>query len=304
MALAAANGCARAQMAAAPDTTLKVTSRLVDVTAVVRAKNGDAMRGLTKDDFVLKQDGREQVVQYFSAGEDEALSIAVLVDVSGSLRSSLRAEERATAAFFDVMLHRPQDRAMLVQFDERILQLKALTDDVGQLHAALDEVRSDDATNRHTRLIDAIGAVSEDVLNKSTGRKVIVVLTDGEDEGSRRSWTYAVEQAQRANASVYGVHYSDWLGAIRSGPHSDPGVDPGAALLKKFAEGTGGRVFEVGPALSVEKIYAEIEKDLQTQYVMGYVPPAETKPGAVHKLSVTTKAHGARVLARDSFYAP
>src|SRR6202034_3663717 len=110
-----------------PVTTLKVVTGLVAVSAVVKTKDGEAKTGLTKDDFVLKQDGKEQPIRFFSRGSDLPLSLALMVDTSGSQQTFIGDEALASDVFFETMLGRPEDRAMLVQFDSRLLELKGMT---------------------------------------------------------------------------------------------------------------------------------------------------------------------------------
>src|SRR6202453_2910508 len=110
-----------------PVTTLKVVTGLVAVSAVVKTKDGAAKTGLTKDDFVLKQDGREVPIRYFSLGSELPLSFAIMVDTSASQQTFIGDESLASDVFFETMLGRKEDRAMLVQFDTTVLELKSMT---------------------------------------------------------------------------------------------------------------------------------------------------------------------------------
>ncbi len=121
----------------APAPTIEVAARLVAVSAVVRDKAGKPVSGLTRDDFVLKQDGKAQPVTYFSQGSDLPLTLALMVDTSGSQRAYIQDEIAAGHAFFPAMLTRPDDRAVLVQFDDRVLQLATLTSNETTLEHAL-----------------------------------------------------------------------------------------------------------------------------------------------------------------------
>ena len=191
-----------------PVTTLKVTTGLVALSAVVKSKDGEAKTGLTKDDFVLKQDGKEEPIRFFSRGSDLPLSLALMVDTSGSQQAFIGDEALASDVFFQTMLGRKEDRATLVQFDSMVLELKGMTNSVSALQFALSHVSQRGSGKGGTLLYDAIYAVAKSVLAGETGRKAMVILSDGGDNGSRRTLAEAIEQAQRADVQVYSVLYS------------------------------------------------------------------------------------------------
>lgn len=286
-----------------PITTLKVATRVVEISAVVKSKDGQPLGGLTKDDFLLKQDGKDEPIHYFSQGSELPLTLALLVDTSGSQRSFIDDEARAADVFFETMLGRPQDRAMLVQFDTRVLQLRALTSSASTLHLSLLSLSSRPSTAAGTLLDDAVYAVSSNILAKESGRKAIVLLTDGGDNGSRKSIADTIEQAQRGDVQIYSIRYSlaDLLGGPTPGPPHAP--DPGVELLKKLSESTGGRVFNVSRNLPLREIFAEIAQDLRLQYELGYTPPPDIQPNSYHKLEVKAKDRKLTVQARKGFFA-
>ncbi len=283
--------------------TLRVTTRTVEVSAVVRNKSGEPQGTLTKDDFILKEDGKEEPIRYFTVASDLPLTLALLVDVSGSQRTFIGDEWRASDIFFQTMLTRPQDRAALVQIDARILQLMGLTNSASSLHLALTQLGANNAASGRTLLDDAVYATSRS-LAKEQGRKAIILLTDGGDNGSHVTLDQAIEQAQRANVPVYAVLYSAWAGfsSLNSGLGGLKGGDPGQALLKKLAESTGGHVYTVVPGMTLKKIYEAIENDLRTQYQIGYIPPPDLQPNSFHKLDLRTKDKKLVVQARTGFY--
>jgi len=285
-----------------PVTTLRVVARVVAISAVVKSRDGLAKTGLTKDDFVLKQDGKEVPIQYFSVGSDLPLTIALMVDTSGSQRTFLGDESLASDVFFSTMLGRKEDRAMLVEFDTSVRQLQGLTASASALHLALSGLSPHASTIGGTLLNDAVYVVAKDILAKERGRKAMVILTDGGDNGSRRSLAEAIEQAQRADVQVYSILYSAWAGFRDSARPS--GVDPGLEALQKYSESTGGRVFTVSPKLSLREIFAEIAQDLRLQYELGYTPPRETQPNSYHKLELKAKDKKLSVQARKGFFAP
>ncbi len=290
-------------------TTLKVETRVVAISAVVTGKDGRPLGGLTKDDFVLRQDGQEKPIRYFSQGSELPLTIALMVDTSGSQRTYIGDETLASDVFFETMLGRREDRAMLVQFDSHVLQLHSLTSSANALHLGLLGLRPDPTTPGGTLLQDAVYAVSKSILAKETGRKAMVILTDGGDNGSRKSLAEAIEQAQRADVQVYSILYSAWesggpvaLGTGLNGLRP-AGPDPGLKLLEQLSESTGGRVFRVSRTLGLRQIYADIAQDLRLQYEIGYTPPPDIQPNSYHRLELKAKDKKLIVQARHGFFA-
>ncbi len=283
-------------------TTLHVGTRIVEISAVVKDKRGEPQSGLTKDDFILKQDGREEPIHYFSVGSDLPLTIALLVDVSGSQRTFIGDEWRASDIFLETMLGRRQDRATVVQIDARIKTLMAMTNSVSSLHLALTQLGSNASTANGTLLDDAVYLTSKNILSKEKGRKAIILLTDGGDNGSSATLTQAIEEAQRANVPVYAILYSAFAGFTQSSAAGRPHIDEGAALLKHMTESTGGRVYNVVPGTTLKAIYQQIGEELRTQYELGYTPPPDLKPNSFHKLELKAKDKKLAVQARNGFF--
>jgi Ca-activated chloride channel family protein len=285
-----------------PVTTLKVVTRVVAISAVVRDKKGEIQTGLTKDDFVLKQDGKEVPIHYFSQGSDVPLSFALMVDTSGSQDTFIDDESLASDVFFETMLGRPQDRAMLVQFGSTVLQLESMTNSASALHLALS--RMSQRASGGTLLYDAVCVVAKGALARTTGRKAMVILSDGGDNGSSRSLAEAIEQAQRADVQVYSILYS--MSRAFSGGNAGltPQFDTGREALHKLSESTGGRVFTVSQSMSLRDIFAQIAEDLRLQYELGYTPPPDTQPNSYHKLELKTKDKKLIVQARKGFFEP
>lgn len=287
-----------------PVTTLKVVTGLVAISAVVKSKDGEAKAGLTKDDFVLKQDGKEQPIRFFSRGSDLPLSLALMVDTSGSQQTFIGDEALASDVFFETMLGRPEDRAMLVQFDSSILELKGMTNSANALHFALSHVSQRGSGSGGTLLYDAIYEVAQKVLANEKGRKAMVILTDGGDNGSRRTIEEAVEQAQRADVQIYSVLYSMRNSLTATYTGRAPEFDSGLAALQKMSESTGGHVFTVSRTLSLREIFEKIGQDLRLQYELGYKPPPDTQPNSYHKLELKAKDKKLTVQARKGFFEP
>jgi len=214
-------------------TTITVNAQLVNLPVIVRDKKGALVQNLTKADFALSVDGHPQTIRYFDKDNDLPLTLGLLVDTSGSVRSALEDERTASEAFLDQMMNAPAgrtpDQAFLIQFAHEAELLQALTSSRPKLREALNQVgttppdeRNDQNGNnsggyghrgggRHfgggTTLYDAIFLASEDLMKKQQGRKALVVLTDGEDRGSQETLASAVAAAQRAETVVYAIYF-------------------------------------------------------------------------------------------------
>jgi len=292
---------ARAQTPFTPDTltpdtpTLKIASNLVAISAVVRDKSGQPVANLTRSDFLLKQDGKPQPITYFSQGSDLPLTLALMVDTSGSQRNYISDEIAAGQSFFPAMMTRPDDRAVLIQFDNAILQLVKVTSAVITLEhglAYLTQSHSDyTAPGRGggTLLFDAIVAVSHLELGNQLGRRAMVILTDGGDNGSHFNAKQAIAEAQRADVMVYTVYYSN------GGGNED--------ILNDISRQTGGREFSVNSKMTLPEIYTAIASDLRLQYEIGYRPP-DPRPNKYHKIDLKPTDKNLTVQARDGYFTP
>ncbi len=285
-----------------PVTTLKVVTGLVAISAVVKSKGGEAQSGLTKEDFQLKQDGKDVPIQFFSLGSALPLSIALMVDTSASQETFIDDESLASDVFFQTMLGRPEDRAMLVQFDSNVMQMHSMTNSASQLHFALAKLKGQ--ASGGTLLYDAVFSVAKSILAQESGRRAMVILTDGGDNGSRHTLPEAIEAAQRADVQIYSILYSMHRTLTGANTGRAPDADLGLGALEKLSESTGGRVFTVSPRSSLREIYTQIGQDLRLQYVMGYKPPLTNQPNSYHKLELKAKDKKLSVQARKGFFQP
>ena len=305
-----------------PVTTLKLTTNLVAVQAVVLDNRGEPVRGLSKDDFALRQDGKPQEIRYFSQDSTLPLTLALMVDTSSSQRVFLEDEVRASERFFRVMLTRPSDRALLVQFDTGVFERQPLTPQVQTLENALNFLTlphpPDPNARGGTLLYDAVIATAGKFLSAERGRRALVLLTDGEDNGSRATLEQAIAAAQRADVVVYSILFSaaeSGYGPPRTGylsghppPSSQHGYghefDPltGREALTKLSEATGGHVFTIGPKFPLDLAYVQIADAMRLEYQIGYTPP-ESKPGEYHKIELKTDQKHVNVQARQGYYS-
>jgi VWFA-related protein len=281
-------GLARAQ-----DATFSTGVKVVNVLVTVRDRQGQLVKGLTQDDFTLEEDGRTQTIRYFSPRSEQPLTIGMLVDVSGSQRTVLVEQNRATSRFFDQVL-RPGDQAFLVRFDSKVEALAGLT---------LPELDANASRARGTALYDAIVFAAGRSAN-SAGRKALIVLSDGYDTSSSATLGTAAGTAQRADALVYSIRFLDrdiFAFEVPASQGGSPVPREGRKALERIAKETGGTYFDLTPSNTLEKIYSRIEDELRNQYSLGFTPGGNR--AGYRKIRVTVKKKGCTVQARDGYFS-
>lgn len=300
---------------AAEDTapTIKVDVDIVNILASVRDKRGGLISNLEKSDFSVFEDGKPQEVKYFTKETDVPLTIGLLIDVSGSQRNLIEIEREAASQFFSQVL-RKKDEAFLISFGEEAELLQDYTGSARLLTDAMRELRVSSGVGglhpgpvptaggpRGTVLYDAVYLAANDKLKTEVGRKVIVVITDGVDEGSRLSINQAVEAAQKADAVIYSIDYSDPRAYGGFGIRLGGGA--GDSTLHKLSDETGGHVFRVDGKHPLDAIFRELQAEMRTQYAIGYTPTNGRKDGSYRKLEIKTGNKDLKVQARKGYYA-
>jgi VWFA-related protein len=303
--------CAVLQAQDAP-ATIKVDVDVVSVMFNVRDKKSGLVGNLNKDDFTIFEDGKQQTIKYFNRETDLPLTIGLLIDVSASQMNLIEIEKNAAYQFFGSVL-RKQDLAFLISFgsDAELLQdytnspklLRAgleglkVNSDVGGLHPGPVPTISQP---RGTILYDAVQLASSDQLKGQVGRKVLVVITDGEDQGSRYTIKQAIEAAQKADAIIYGFYYVDrqfYYGrGMVFGGTSD-------SYLRQLSEDTGGHVFHVDRKMTLQNAFDELNAEMRSQYAIGYTPTNPAKDGTFRKLEIRTNNKDWKIQARKGYYA-
>lgn len=294
------------------DDVIKVDVDLVNILCTVRGKNNALIGNLEKTDFHVLEDGKEQEIKYFTRETDLPLTIGLLVDVSGSQERLIDTERRAASQFFRSVL-RPKDLAFLISFgkDSELLQdstssPKLLEDGlkelrlnapVGGLHPGPVPTQQNQAG---TVLWDAVYLAANERLRTETGRKVIVVITDGVDTGSKKTREQAIHEAQLADTVVYSIYYVD---PAAYGGGFGFGGGGGEGELKKMSDETGGRVLKVDRKNSLDDIFKEIQDEMRSQYALSYTPTNSKKDGSYRKLEFKMSNKDYKVQARKGYYA-
>jgi VWFA-related protein len=294
-----------AALARSQDETIFTTNvKVVNVLATVRTKKGALVSDLGKDDFSLSEDGRPQTIRYFSRESDLPLTIGLLVDTSGSQRRVLDAERGASLRFLDQVVRAKTDKVFIMQFDSAVQIRQPLTSVLGQLDDALAYVDTETMKQLRlqngggTLLYDAVVQASNDVMKKLTGRKALILLSDGVDLGSSGSLDEAVEAAQRADVLIYSILYADPAAyGIFGGGHN------GRNVMERLAGDTGGSFFEVSKKQTVDQMFDTLQKELRTQYNLGYVSDRPVTLSEFRAIQLSANRDGLVVQARRRYWA-
>lgn len=292
--------------------TIKVNVDVVNILFNVRDKRGGLVSNLSKDDFTIAEDGKQQDIKYFNRETDLPLTIGLLIDVSASQQNLIEIERNAASQFFASVL-RPKDLAFLISFGSDAELLQDYTSSPQLLRKGLDglQVNSDVGglqpgpvpTINHPRgtiLYDAVYLAAAEQLKGQVGRKVLVLITDGEDEGSRYDIKKAIEAAQKADAIIYGFYYVDRAFYMGHGMVFG-GVSDSA--LRQLSEETGGHVFHIDRKTTLQDAFRELQDEMRSQYAIGYTPSNSAKDGSFRKIDIRTMNKDWKVQARKGYYA-
>jgi len=295
------------------DQTIKVNVNLVNVYFSVRDKAG-FVTGLTKDECQLAEDKNPQTLKNLTQEKNLPLTIGILLDTSGSQMNVLPLEQDSGSRFLKEVLT-PKDEAFLISFDVNVDLLADFTSSPNELRRAINKASINTASSsagvpgigggpfpvgnpRGTLLYDAVYLAAHDKLNTQTGRKILVILTDGDDQGSQETLKGAIEAAQKANTIVYPILIAD-----RNFYASQGAIYTGSRDMTELAEQTGGRVINVGNSgRKLEDAFNQIQDELRTQYLASYTPTNKVADGKFRKIEIDC-GKGLKVQARKGYYA-
>jgi VWFA-related protein len=304
-----------------PMTTFKVNVNLVDLFFTVKDKNGNLVPHLNKEMCSVAEDKSPQTWKNFVAETNQPLTLGMLLDTSGSQQRVLPLEQDAGSQFLEQVL-RTKDEAFLISFDVNIDLLQDYTNSARLLSHAMQKAEINTAGGngsgipglgggtiptvgdpKGTLLYDAIYEASYDKLNQETGRKAIIILTDGEDEGSNHKIGEAIAAAEKNNVIVYIILIAD-----RAMYWSQGMGYYGYSAAKKIADETGGRVIDVGNnGAKLQAAFQQIQDELRTQYVGSYTPTNDKADGTFRHIALECKSDNGenlKVQVRKGYYAP
>jgi VWFA-related protein len=288
--------------------TFRKNVTVVTVLFTVKDKHGALVPNLPKDDFQLFEEGKPQTIKYFSSVNNQPLTIGLLIDSSYSMNRTLPEEKIVAGGFLQKVLT-PKDLAFVISFDVSVDLLQDMTNDMHLLRTGLDKARINTNTvgmapmgrpgpvptaggdNKGTLLFDAAYLASDEVLGRQSGRKAMIILTDGDDVGSKMRLKDAIEAAQKADVITYVLLITD------------PGFPSNYGDMKQLCEQTGGRVIEVRNPDKMGKAFDEIAAELRSQYSIGFSSDNPTNDGRFRRLEVKAK-DGYKVQARKGYYPP
>jgi Ca-activated chloride channel family protein len=291
--------------------TIRVGTQLVNVLFSVTDKQNRYLNDLTQDDVTVLENGQPQEIFTFKREMDLPLTMAILVDVSGSEQYMLPQLKDAGGRFIDSVIRAGKDTAAIIKFEGEATLMQNLTSNKARLRRGLEEVVyiapppvsifggptppiNSGSRQGGTSIYDSVIATSSDLLAREPGRKTIILLTDGQDTTSRLKLGDAVNEALRAEVVIY---------AIGIGDAAFHGVDEGT--LKKLCEETGGRAFIPKSARDLDQAFAQLEQDLRQQYLLAYEPKNEATDGSFRKIEVrVANRKDIRIRHRRGYYAP
>jgi Ca-activated chloride channel family protein len=310
------------------DEVVRVSTTLVTVPVSVKDRHGKVVSNLGRQDFHLYEDGIEQVITYFeppwdakngsknvpAESTEKPLTVALLLDTSDSTEFKLKQIQEAAIAFADQL--RPEDRMLVMAFDKNVRVLTEPTNDRNTLRNAVSRTR----TGGGTSLYDAVDSVIT-WLNRVSGRKAIVLLTDGVDTASAAAtYNSTVRAAQQLDAAIYPIQYNtyadfadnptrqtDAIGGggtahmTKSGELASEAYKRATIYLRLLAEKTGGRFEYTDSLKNLSRSFMKIAAALRAEYTLGYYPKNQTADGTARELKVSVSAPSVTVRARKSY---
>jgi Ca-activated chloride channel homolog len=275
------------------DPVIRVEVRLIRILATVKNAAGQLVGSLDRGDFQILDNGVPQELKIFEHHTEQPLSVAMLVDTSASTGIELKYELESVARFLRALVHEgnPKDTVALYTFNYDVVLQNRFTRRTDLLEASLKGIHPQGGTS----LYDAIFFASQ-ALDDREGRHVIVLITDGGDTTSAKSYHQALEAAQLADTVIYPILVMPIT--------NDAGRNIGGEnALTTLAAGTGGRVFAPSLGASLDSAFADILKDLRTQYLLAYYPKnLNSSKDRFHRIEVKVKSPDLRVLARNGYY--
>ena len=289
--LAAANPPGRPLCGQQTAPTIRAEVDLVDVIFTATDRKGKPVRGLKADDFQIFESRQAQKIEYFSDLEEGSavpLTVALLIDTSGSVKSKLDYEIATASEFFKEVLRPNKDLALIIQFDSEVNLVQDFTQSQDDLLKALNRLRAGNST----ALYDAVYLAAHEKLRGEIGRKVMVIITDGSDTSSKIRKEEAIETAQKNDVLIYGI------GVQSESYRTDFGV------LKNFASETGGMFFSPRAAISeIREAFRAIGEELKGQYSLAYTSSNKIRDGSFRTIEIRCKVSGVRIRARKGYYA-
>jgi Ca-activated chloride channel family protein len=282
------------------------TTGLVHLVATVMDRRHEFVTDLDQADFKVLEDGTPQEIRYFGRDTDLPLRIGILLDTSNSIRPRLEFEKEAANDFLQHVIRRNKDLAFLMTFDNEPEVIQDYTGDLALLSDAIRKQRAGGGTALDDAIYRAAEKLSNPPLPKGPNpevRRVLIVISDGDDNLSDHALSESVEAAIRAEAAIYCVSTNtDWL-AIDGDKPRKMHVEGGDKVLEEFADQSGGRVFYPYKVDDLAQSFVDIGTELRSQYFIAYSPSNPQSTGKYRKIDVQTDRKGLNVRTRKGYYS-
>jgi VWFA-related protein len=286
--------------------SIQVTAGLVHLMVTVTDRKRNLVTDLDQKDFKISENGVAQNIRFFGRDTDLPLRIGLLLDTSNSIRSRLSFEQEAAIEFLSKVIRRDKDMAFLMTFDNEPEVIQDFTGDVGLLAEAIHKQRAGGGT----ALDDAIYRASEILSNpplpnsaEPEVRRVIVVLSDGDDNLSERALSDAIEASIRAESVVYAISTNtEWLAIDDVTRPTKYQLGDGDKVLREFADQTGGRVFFPYKIDDLAQSFLDIGAELRSQYFIAYAPTVPLSEGKYRRIEIQTDRKNMVVRSRKGYY--
>jgi Ca-activated chloride channel family protein len=266
---------------------------LVNVLFTVTDRKGKLVTDLGKDNLKIYEDNKLQMITNFAQETDLPLTVALLIDTSTSIRDRFKFEQEAAIDFLSKALRPRQDKALLISFDTGIDLVQDFTDDIKLLDESIRQVRPGGGT----KMLDAIYMACDEKLRAERGRKVLIIISDGDDNLSIRTLAATLEMAQKADVTIFCIstNSAGFFGV--TAPQADK-------VLKKLAEETGGRAFFPFKAEDLSQSFQDIGDELRSQYSLGYRSSNPARDGSFRTIRLETERKNLKVKSRRGYYSP
>jgi Ca-activated chloride channel homolog len=265
--------------------TLKVNIRRVRLPITVTDNKKQFVTGLTQNDFVIMEDKVPQQIESFTSEQNNVLPlyVGVLMDTSPSTAGKLKFEQESAMNFIQTVIRPRRDRVLFATFDHEVTLRQDFTDRLELLDRAVFGVKK---TGNKTALYDAVWQFCDEKMRSAQGRRVIVVITDGDDTYSRADLKDAIDIAQRTETTIFAISTKAGLSGTVPGVEAGQVQDHGDKSLERLCEETGGVAFFTGDMLALERSFGRIANELRTQYLITYKPTNDQYDGSYRKVDV------------------
>lgn len=262
-----------------------VTTRRVRLPITVKDRKGQFVTGLTQNDFAVFEDKVQQQIDSFTSEENNNLPlyVAVLMDTSPSTAGKLKFEQESAMNFIQTVVRPRRDRVLFATFDDQVTLRQDFTDRLELLDRAVFGVKK---TGEKTALYDAIWQFCDEKMRAAQGRRALVIITDGDDTYSRADINDAIDIAQRTETTIFAISTKAGLSSSVPGVESGTVKDTGDKGLERLCDETGGVALFTGDMLALERAFAQIAKELRSQYLITYRPINDKYDGSYRKVDV------------------